>query len=141
MSQVLAASATTTIPASPGCWANSETAVKACCNRFGGVRINLTDSSIPGCLYNVGSGFTADGGPSSSNSTRSRWTACVSTFFNVTADGSVVLSTCQNFDKQIATATSRPSSDALPMGARSAHVVLAGLLAGSALIHVLGLAI
>ncbi|KAJ6598457.1 hypothetical protein DFH09DRAFT_1304241 [Mycena vulgaris] len=139
--------ATTTIPASPGCWANSESAVATCCTQLGGVRIPLPDSDIPGCAYNTGAKFVADDG--SANSTSTRWSDCITAHFSAATDGSVVLSTCQNIQNQIATVTSTPSSsstsksDAAPFRTRS-HLgrgILAGIVAGSALVHILSLAI
>ncbi|KAJ7705406.1 hypothetical protein B0H17DRAFT_1193091 [Mycena rosella] len=149
MSHALADRTTTTIPASPGCWANSEDAVKTCCNLFGGVRAPLPDSDIPGCAYNTGARFVADGGATSTNTTTARWTDCVATHFPQ-SDGSVVLSTCQDFQNQIARVTSTPSSTpsstgtsgALPLRTRNGlgRVVFAGIVAGSALVHLLALA-
>ncbi|KAJ7319063.1 hypothetical protein DFH08DRAFT_891419 [Mycena albidolilacea] len=151
-----ATNATTSIPSAPGCWGNSESAVSACCSLFGGVRLVLPDSSIPACGYNIGSRFTADtGSTSDANSTTGRWSSCIASHFNATAEGTtVVLSTCQNSQSQIATVTSKPESTASATGTsgagdllvfrRQGHLgrgILAGIVVTGGLLHILSLAI
>ncbi|KAJ7678139.1 hypothetical protein DFH06DRAFT_1291432 [Mycena polygramma] len=145
----MSANATTSIPSdAPGCWANSESAVSTCCSQLGGVRLQIPDSAVAACAYNVGAKFTADDG--SSNSTTGRWSSCITSHFNTTIDGSVVLSTCVNTQNQTATVTSTPSSTATSgaeelvvfrRGGGVGRGVLAGFIVGSGLVHVLSLAL
>ncbi|KAJ6466864.1 hypothetical protein C8R45DRAFT_1020350 [Mycena sanguinolenta] len=151
------ATATTSIPSNPpGCWANSEGAVSACCSLFGGVRMPLSDSSIAACGYNIGSNFYADTGSvsdslSDSNSTTMQWSSCISAHFNATADGTVVISTCENNQSLIATVTSSPPSATATSGAgdmlvfrresQLGRVVIVGIVVGSGLLHLLSFAI
>ncbi|KAF8201177.1 hypothetical protein K438DRAFT_1965698 [Mycena galopus ATCC 62051] len=152
------ATATSSIPSdSPGCWGNSDAAVSACCSVFGGVRIPLADSPIAACGYNVGDNFMADDGSvsesmSDPNSTTSRWASCITQHFNATADGTEIISTCQNNQSLIATVTSSPASTTGTSGAQDLFVfrrqghwagrgVLAAIVVGSGLLHLLSLAI
>ncbi|KAJ7472325.1 hypothetical protein B0H11DRAFT_2236995 [Mycena galericulata] len=141
--------ATTTIPDSPGCWANSLTATATCCSQLGGIQIPLQGSSIPGCDYNSGSSFLPDDGSGGANSTGARWASCIATHFDVTADGSKVLTTCVTTQNQTATVVSTPSSTATGTSGglstlrstRLGPVVLGGMVAASGLLHILSLAL
>ncbi|KAF7369086.1 hypothetical protein MVEN_00235700 [Mycena venus] len=138
--------ATTSIPSSSGCWGNSETAVSTCCALFGGIRIPIPDSSIAACGYNIGTKFTADNGSTSdANSTTERWSDCITLHFNATSDGPTVISTCQDAKSDIATVTSKPSptatSGAVRRQDRPWRGILAGIVVGSGLLHLLSLAV
>ncbi|KAJ7621240.1 hypothetical protein FB45DRAFT_1006593 [Roridomyces roridus] len=140
--------ATTTVPSNPpGCWANSLSALTACCTRFGGVQLSLPDSAIPACAYNNGTGFTPDDGSGSADSTSARWAGCVSTYFNSTASGESIITTCVDSQDQIATVTSKvPASTATSGGVSTtrsgaAPVLLGGMLFASVVLHVISLAV
>ncbi|KAJ6602331.1 hypothetical protein B0H10DRAFT_2195967 [Mycena sp. CBHHK59/15] len=155
---------TVNIPNSPGnanfrsvlrCWGDSETAVAICCSQFGGSRIPLPDSSIPGCAYNESAGFKADDQFATPlNSTNTRWFNCISSHFN-SSGGSypLAVTTCRNTNAEVATlsstptiSTSTPSQNsggmvALGMGGQFGRMLIAGILMSSGLLHVSSLAI
>ncbi|KAJ6518507.1 hypothetical protein DFH09DRAFT_1098459 [Mycena vulgaris] len=142
-----------------GCWANSESAVAICCSQLNGSRTALPDSPIPECTYNAAAGFTGDlpdTSLSNTSSTVSRWNDCITDHFNTSDALGLQATECQIADAASTGTPAKTPTNSAKTPANSANsggrtgptvdvqlgrMIIAGILVGGSLLHVLSSAI